>query len=128
VLVGLKREVAPRMLDHRRYNPMLTVLLMLALTDVLGILGLLLAIPLAAVIQIVLSEFFVPSPVMTVGAQPAALQFEQLETQMVAIQGAVVAADGRLSPIQASLVERLTRLTEDAENAIGPAVVTPPES
>ena len=41
-------------------TPMLTVLVMLALTDVLGILGLLLAVPLAAVIQIVLSEFSDP--------------------------------------------------------------------
>lgn len=128
VLLVLKRVVTPRLLDHRRYNPILTVVLMLALTDALGILGLLLAVPLAAVIQIALSELLAPSAVTAAASQPAAQQWEQHETQMAAIQGAVAAANGELSPIQASLVERLSSLTEEAADVMRPPAAAQEES
>ena len=118
VLLILKREVAPRLLDHRRYNPMLAVLMMLVLTNVLGILGLLLAVPLAAVIQIVVSEFLAPSAVTAATVPAGAMHVEQYMAQMATIQGAVAAANGRLSPIQTSLVERLNRLTGEAASLI----------
>jgi predicted PurR-regulated permease PerM len=119
VLLILKREVAPRLLDHRRYNPMLAVVMMLVLTNALGLLGLLLAVPLAAVIQIVASEFVAPSVVRAGPVPGGALSIEQHEAQMVAIMGAVAAADGRLSPTQTSLVERLNLLTEEAKGLVG---------
>ena len=71
VFLVLKLVVAPRLSDYRRSNPILTVLVMVALTDVLGILGLLLAIPLAAVIEIVLSELLARSAVAAASSQPA---------------------------------------------------------
>ena len=63
-----RRAVAPRLLDHRRYNPMLAVVMMLVLTKPLGIVGLLLAVPLAAVIQIVVSEFLAPAVPVAAGS------------------------------------------------------------
>lgn len=128
VLLILKREVAPRLLDHRRYNPMLAVLMMLVLTNVLGILGLLLAVPLAAVIQIVVSEFIAPSAVAAGPVQGSALRIEQYKAQMATIQAAVAAANGRLSATQISLVERLNRLTEEAEGLSDFSGETPVES
>jgi predicted PurR-regulated permease PerM len=71
VFLALKLLVASRLSDYRRSNPILTVLVMIALTDVFGILGLLLAIPLATVIQIVLSELLERSAVAAPGLQPA---------------------------------------------------------
>ncbi|MGE5603439.1 MAG: AI-2E family transporter [Nitrososphaerales archaeon] len=127
VLLILKREAAPRLLDRRRYNPMLAVVMMLVLTSALGILGLLLAVPLAAVIQIVVSEYIAPSAVAAGPVQERALRIEQHKAQMVAIQGAVAAANGRLSATQTSLVERLNRLTEEAEGLIGFSAETPVE-
>ena len=118
VLLILRRAVAPRLLDQRRYNPMLAVVMMLVLTNVLGILGLLLAVPLAAVIQIVVSEFIAPSAVAAAAVPAGAMRIEQHKAQMAAIQEAVAAANGRLTPVQTSLVERLNRLTEEAESIV----------
>jgi len=127
VLLILKKAVAPRLLDRRRYNPMLAVVMMLVLTDVLGILGLLLAVPLAAVVQIVVSEFIAPSTVPVTLVPARAAHIDQHKAQMVAIQEAVASANGRLSPIQTNLVERLNRLAEDAEGMMGFSVETPAE-
>jgi predicted PurR-regulated permease PerM len=121
VLLVLRRMMAARLLDRRRYNPMLAVVLMIVLTDALGIFGLLLAVPLAAVIQIVASELLDPSAVPATTRQPASLRLEQHEIQMAAIRHAVASANGPLSAIQSNLVERLSRLSEEAE-----AVIVPP--
>ena len=128
VMLILKREVAPRLLDQRRYNPMLAVVMMLVLTNALGILGLLLAVPLAAVIQIVVSELLAASALTAAAVPAGAMHIEQHKAQMVAIHRAVAAADGRLSPIQTSLVERLNHLTEETEGIIGFSAETPVES
>jgi predicted PurR-regulated permease PerM len=128
VFLILRREVGPRLLDHRRYNPMLAVVMMLVLTDALGLFGLLLAVPLAAVIQIVVSEFLAPSVVPAAWMAAGTVHIEQHRAQMAAIQEAVAAANGRLSPVQTSLVERLNRLTEEAEGLIGLPGETPVES
>jgi predicted PurR-regulated permease PerM len=128
VLLILRKAVAPRLLDHRRYNPMLAVTVMLALTNALGILGLMLAVPLAAVIQIVVSEFLAPSAAAAPAVMPGTPYVGQHLTRMAAIQSAVAAANGRLSPVQASLVERLNRLTEEAEGIIEFSAEAPAES
>ena len=91
---------------------------MIALTDVLGILGLLLAIPLAAVIQIVLSELLARSAVATPSSQPATLPSVQYAESIAAVQAQVLATDGRLSPAQLNMVERLTRLGDEAQRVL----------
>ena len=118
VLLALKTMVAPRFLDHRRSSPMLTIVVMIALTDVLGILGLLFAVPLAAVIRIVLSEFLAPSAVAAASTRPATLPLVQYTESMAAVQAQMLAADGRLSPVQLNLVERLTRLGDEAQRVL----------
>jgi predicted PurR-regulated permease PerM len=115
VLLVLKTVVAPRLLGHRRSNPMLTILVMIVLTDVLGILGLLLAAPVAAVIQITISELLAPSATTTGGWQPATNPLEQYAESMAAVQAQMLTANGRLSPTQISMVERLTRLGDDTQ-------------
>jgi predicted PurR-regulated permease PerM len=118
VLLALKTMVAPRLLDHRRSSPMLTIVVMIALTDVLGLLGLLFAVPLAAVIQIVLNELLAPSAVAAAGAQPSALPLVQYTVSMAAVQAQTRAAAGRLSPAQLNMVERLTRLGDEAQRVL----------
>lgn len=118
VFLALKVLVAPRLSDYRRSNPILTVLVMIALTDVLGILGLLLAIPLAAVIQIVLSELLARSAVATPSSQPATLPSIQFAESMAAVQAQVLTTNGHLSPTQLNMVERLTRLGDEAQRVL----------
>ncbi len=118
VLLVLKSIVAPRLLGHRRYNSMLAIVMMLVLTKPLGIVGLLLAVPLAAVVQIVLSELLSPAVPVTAGRSTDSERVEQHKIQVATIQGAVARNNGHLTPVQASLVERLNRLTEEAESII----------
>lgn len=118
VLLALKIGIAPRLLDQRRYSPMLTILVMLAVTDVWGFFGLLLAVPLAAVIQIVLSEFIAPSAVAAARSQPTAMPSAPYAEGMAAVQAAVAAAEGSLSPTQLNMVERLTRLSDEARHVL----------
>ena len=80
VLLALKLVIAPRFLDRRRYSPILTVVVMLALSDVWGIAGLLMAVPLAAIIHIVLSEFLAPS-------SRRSRQFSAARTSLCAVSG-----------------------------------------
>lgn len=118
VFLALKLAVAPRLSDYRRSNPILTVLVMVALTDVLGILGLLLAIPLAAVIQIVLNELLERSAGAAPGSQLATDPSVQYAESIAAVQAQVLAVDGRLSPTQLNMVERLTRLGNEAQQVL----------
>ena len=118
VFLVLKLVVAPRLSDYRRSNPILTVLVMVALTDVLGILGLLLAIPLAAVIQIVLNELLERSAGAAPGSQLATDPSVQYAESIAAVQAQVLAVDGRLSPTQLNMVERLTRLGNEAQQVL----------
>jgi len=118
VLLVPKTVVVPRLLDHRRSSAMLTIVVMVALTDVLGILGLLLAVPVAAVIEITLGELLAPSVTTTVRRQPAADPVAQYIESMAAVQAQMLTADGQLSPTQVSMVERLTRLGDDTQLAL----------
>ena len=83
--------------------------------DVFGILGLLLAIPLAAVIEIVLSELLARSTLTAASLQSATLLSVQYAESMAAVQAQMLAAEGRLSPTQLNMVERLTRLSDEAQ-------------
>ncbi|HEX9118310.1 MAG TPA: hypothetical protein VGA61_19755, partial [Anaerolineae bacterium] len=116
-LLVLKAVLAPRLLDHRRSSSMLTILVMIALTDVLGLLGLLLAVPVAAVIQITLSELLAPSATTT-GGQPATDSLAPYAESIAAVQAQMLTSHGRLSPTQVSMVERLTRLGDDTQLAL----------
>jgi predicted PurR-regulated permease PerM len=116
VFVAVKTLLAPRLLDRRRPNPMFTILVMIVLTDLLGILGLLFAVPLAAVIQIVLGEFFAGSAFTAANAPPSAVPLYM--ESMAAVQAQLLAAKERLSPTQLSMVDRLTRLGIEAQRVL----------
>jgi predicted PurR-regulated permease PerM len=118
VFVAVKTLIAPRLFDPHRPNPMLAVLVMIALTDMLGLLGLLFAVPLAAVIQIVLGEFFAPSALTAASALPPSVPLLQVTESMAAVQAQMLAANGRLSPTQLNMVERLTRLGDEAQRVL----------
>jgi predicted PurR-regulated permease PerM len=62
VLVLLDRFVARRLLAARRYSPTLVVFLVVALTDAYGMVGLLVASPLAAAAQVLLESLIATHP------------------------------------------------------------------
>ena len=66
VLAALELVVEPRLFNRKQYNPILILLVMIAMTDAFGVLGLILGPPFAVAIQISLTE--ITNQVIPVGA------------------------------------------------------------
>ena len=115
IVAGFVAEIRHR--ERRRHNPMLTILVMIGMYDVLGIVGLLIAVPLAAAIQIVLSEVLAPYVAAAAPAVSPAARLARFQQHVAAVRSA--AAHRSLSPEQAGLVGRLIALAEWAGREYG---------
>jgi predicted PurR-regulated permease PerM len=110
VLIGLGVWVKPRLFQHRWDNPILTVVLLIALADALGLVGIIIAPPLSAVCQILWSRL-VSRPVVP----GAAARISDLKGRQAHVWAAIQAMDEPPVPLVTSSMERLTRLIEQAE-------------
>jgi putative permease len=108
VLVFLEFVVEPRLFNRWRFSSLLVVIVVLVMVDQLGLIGILIAPPLAAVIQIFASQLFRPA------MQPATPQAEQpisvLEERLQSIQSRLAGQPEPPPPELTSLVDRLTQL------------------
>jgi predicted PurR-regulated permease PerM len=119
VLLFLELQVEPRIFNRRRYNSVLTVFTMLALVNALGIIGLIVAPPLAAAIQIFSTHLMAPHRT-TISADSAA-QIAELEERLAALQATFTQdTDRESAPEIASIIERLSRLVQKANEALPP--------
>lgn len=108
VLSLLEFVVEPRLFNRRRFSSLLVVIVVLVLVDQLGLLGILIAPPLAAVIQIFASQLIRPS------VQPPVLQLAQpigaLQERIESVQTQLAANPEPVAPELTNLVDRLTQL------------------
>ncbi len=108
VLVFLEFVVEPRLFNRRRFSSLLTVIVVLVAVDQLGLIGILLAPPLAAVIQICASQVIRPT------MQPATSQLAQpisaLQRRIESVQTQLAAQPDPPTPELTNLVNRLTQL------------------
>jgi predicted PurR-regulated permease PerM len=112
VLTLLEFYVEPRLFDRSRYNSLLIVLLAIGLTDLFSVLGLLLAPPLAAALQI-LGERLIAQ--RTAKAQPQVLRAElPLRERLVHLRQ-ILEENNEQRPQLLSLVSRLEGLVQQAE-------------
>jgi len=112
VLLFLELIVEPRMYNRRQYSSLLTVLLVIALADVVGLIGLLLAPPLAAAIQILFNQLVaVPKPAP---ALDSAVNIDRLEERLAAARLLAAERDAELPPKTASMLSRLDTLIKQA--------------
>ena len=110
VLIALGIWVKPRLFNRRWDNPILTVVLLIALADAFGLLGLLLAPPLSVVCQILWSRL-----VSHRAVAGAAAQVSDLKERQTLVWEAIKAMDEQALPLVTSSMERLTQLIEKAE-------------
>jgi predicted PurR-regulated permease PerM len=112
VLVFLEFVVEPRLFNRRRFSSLLVVIVVLVLVDQLGLIGILIAPPLAAVIQICASQLIRPTvqPAMPQLAQPISALLERLES----VQTQLAATTEPPRPELTNLVDRLTQLIGSA--------------
>jgi predicted PurR-regulated permease PerM len=117
VLIALGVWVKPRLFNRRWDNPILTLVILIALANAFGLLGLVLAPPLSAVCQI-LWNLLVSHRL----ASGAAAQVSDLKERQERVRVNISAMDGRPLPLVTSSMERLTRLIEKAEPVLQAAL------
>jgi putative permease len=110
VLIALNVWVKRRFFNHRQYNPILTVVILIALAKAFGVIGIVAAPPLSAVIQILWSRLAFPRMV-----SGSASQISDLKERQILLWEAIEAMEDPPPPLVTSSMERLTRLMEKAE-------------
>jgi predicted PurR-regulated permease PerM len=110
VLIAMEIWVEPRLFRRRWINPILTLVILLAMADAFGLLGVLVAPPLSVVIQILWSRLVSRRAVLG-----AAAQVSDLKERQVRVLETIKAMDEPALPLVSSSMERLTHLIERAE-------------
>ncbi|HEX3869052.1 MAG TPA: AI-2E family transporter [Pirellulales bacterium] len=109
VLLALEVFIEPRVFGRRRYNSLLVAIVMIGLTNSLGIIGLILGPPLAAVVQIVGVRLLKRRMV------GEATEEETNLAEQVARLRESLAEDPQQAPQLTNIVERLTDLVDEAQ-------------
>lgn len=110
VLVALKIWVEPRLFRRNWNNPILTLVILLAMADVLGLLGIILAPPVSVICQILwnllTSDRLAPD---------AEVQIVDLKERHARLRLTIEGMEGPAPPLVVSSMERLAGLLEKAE-------------
>jgi predicted PurR-regulated permease PerM len=118
VLIALGVWVKPRLFNRRGDNPILTLVILIALANAFGLLGLIIAPPLSAICQI-LWNLLVSHRL----ASGAAVQVSDLKERQEHVWAAIRAMDGTPLPLVTSSMERLTQLIAKAEPILQAALL-----
>jgi putative permease len=103
--------VEPRLYDRSKYGVILVILVMLAMVDALGLIGLLLAPPLALTLQIILDELL-----STPAAPPptTVITLHDLQEQFVQVHSTIKSAE-TLPPRVKNMADRLEELLQKTQ-------------
>ncbi|MDP2993638.1 MAG: AI-2E family transporter, partial [Anaerolineales bacterium] len=121
VLIALEVWVEPRLFRRRWDNPILTVVLLIALADAFGLVGIIVAPPLSVVCQILWSRL-----VSNRAVSGAATQVSDLKERQERVWATIRAMDEPPLPLVTSSMERLTHLIEKAEPILPAALPAEP--
>jgi predicted PurR-regulated permease PerM len=115
VFALLEFVVERKLYQRRRYGSLWSVVIALAMLDVFGILGLVLAPIVAAVVQIVIEELLRPAP--AVAAAKPVPNMEALRTRLAEAQAELAQMDDP-SPRTLGLMERLANLLDKTKQVV----------
>ena len=121
VLIALQVWVEPRLFRRKLDNPILTLVILLAMADAFGLLGIIFAPPLSAVCQI-LWNLLVSNRL----AAGNAVQVSDLKERQARLRVAIEEMDDLPPPLVISSMERLTDLLEKAEPILPAALPSEP--
>jgi len=121
VLIALQVWMEPRLYKRSWNNPILTLVILLAMADAFGLLGILVAPPMAVVCQILWSRLF--STQLVSGAAVLVPDLKERQARLRTAIGEMVEAP---PPLVISSMERLTDLLEKAEPILQAALPTEP--
>jgi putative permease len=109
-LAALKLWVKPRLFNRRWDNPILTLVILLALASAFGLVGIIIAPPISVVCQILWSRLVSRRAVLG-----AAAQISDLKERQARLWETIKTMDEPLLPLVTSSMEQLTHLIEKAE-------------
>ena len=122
LLVALQVWVEPRLLKRKWDNTVLTLVIILAMADAFGLLGIIFAPPIAVVCQILwnllVSDRLTPD---------AVIQISDLKERQASLHLAIEEMEGPTPPLVSSSMQRLANLLEKAEPILQAAAL-PPEA
>ena len=121
VMIALGLWIKPRLFHRRWDNPILTLVILIALANAFGLLGIIIAPPLSAVCQILWSRLV--SHRRVIGA---VAQISDLKARQDHIWETVKAMDEPPPPLVSSSMERLTQLIARAEPILHAALAAEP--
>jgi putative permease len=121
VLFALGVWVKPRLFNRRWDNPILTIVILIALADAFGLVGIIIAPPISALCQI-LWNLLVSHRL----ASGAAVQVSDLKERQEGVWVNIREMDGLPLPLVTSSMERLTRLIAKAEPVLQTALPAEP--
>ncbi len=121
VFIALGIWIKPRLFNRRWDNPILTVVLLIAMADAFGLVGLILAPPLSVVCQILWNRLVIRGAV-----SGAAAQVSDLKERQEHVWAIIRAMDETPQPLVTSSMERLTHLIEKAEPILKAALPAEP--
>jgi predicted PurR-regulated permease PerM len=109
VLIALEVGVKPRLFTRKHYNPIVTMVILIALAKTFGLIGIVVAPPLSAAVQILWSYLFIHRM-----ASGSASKFSDLQERHSLLRTSIQTSSELSSPIVTSSMARLTRLLEEA--------------
>jgi len=118
VLAFLEFVIEPRLFNRRNFSSLLVVIVVLVLLDQFGLIGILIAPPLAAVIQIFASQLFrstIPVPTLQLTQPISALQ-ERLSSIQSGLAAQTEATPPEITNLMTRLIQLIARATDSAES------------
>lgn len=116
ILIILQGWVEPRLTNHRQHNPILTLVILMALADAYGILGIIVAPPVSIACQILWDH-------LINHRAEAVTQIVTLKERQLQVWHTIRAMESP-PPLAVSSIERLTRLLENAAPLLNAAAVS----
>jgi len=110
VLIGLSVWVKPRFFDRRWDNPILTLVLLIALADAFGLVGIIVAPPVSVVCQILWNRLVSHRLI-----SDSAVQISDLKERQERILSIIMEMDEPPPPLVSSSLEKLNQLILEAE-------------
>ena len=110
VMIAIMVWLKPRLQNQRWDNPILTVILLIALADAFGITGIILAPPLSVVCQVLWYRL-----VSHKSVSGAATNISDLKARLAALRETISVMEEPRVPLVMSTIERISDLLEEAE-------------
>ena len=116
VLFLMEFIIEPRFIRRRRYSPLLSILLIIALVEPFGLLGFLVAPPLAAVIELVF-RYNLQARGTPVGVETSE-RMAGLRERLIQLRQSIATQDEPLEPQMENLLSRLENLIDRSDDAL----------